>query len=224
MDIEKGNSSLLSKACCCHSLYKKIRDWFSEDYRGESILLYFGLLVGAFDFVSDIYVMLIYYRKDYFLFWICSVISLLSPSFVTASFFVISCSDGDDWDCSPMSAGGSIIQLLSLWLFYLVLPIIGPITPILLCCSREYREGGFSFLGILSLNFNFICLFLESIAQSTINALFLYHEKELSLPNVISLCFSATMIIWGIIRGCLGWKEFNFRDIKANLDYENDGS
>lgn len=161
MDIEKGNNSLLSKACCCHSLYKKVRNWFSTEYRGEKILLYFGLILGAFDFASDIYVMLIYYRKDYFIFWNCSVISLLSPSFVTASFFVISCSEGDEWECSPMSAASSIFQLVCLWLFYLVLPIIGPITPIFgLCCPREFSEGGFSFLGVLSLNFNFICLFL----------------------------------------------------------------
>lgn len=210
MDLESG-TSLLSKSCGC---YSKIKAFLSSE-RVLFFYVYFFHILAALDLTSDVYVMIIYFQKNYFIFGICSAISLALPSLITSTYLIISFSDTDEVDCGYLF--GSFIKVLCFSAFYLIWPILVVLRPLVLKEEIPFEE-------VLSKNYSFICCIFESIPQLTINLLFLRSEKTLNIPNLISLGCSAGMILYGIIRGCLQWEEFNFRNLAFDLDYENDGS
>jgi hypothetical protein len=216
MDLEK-NESLLSKSSlkslcsCCPLSIKSIKSCLSSE-RVVSLVQYFFHLLGAADLLSDILVTLVYYQKDYFNFWICSLIFLTLPALVTAIIFIISFNENEGYFSLQ-----NLCSILIGWIFFLIFPVLIILRPL-------FSSEEMPFESHFSQNFKFFSCFLESIPQFVINILFLYHEKSLNLINMISLVCSGCMILYGIIRGIIEWENFNFRSLAFDLDYENDGS
>jgi hypothetical protein len=150
MDVENSGSSLLSKARCCTSCISLFQKWFSSG-RGQFYFFFFLNLLALSDLLSDIYVTMIYFQKQYFIFAICSMGFLALPALITAVFFAISFAD-DECD---LSIG---FQILIGWAFCLIWPVLVVIRPCVTSSELPFEHE-------LSKNYKFICCFLESIPQ-----------------------------------------------------------